>query len=72
MMTAAGIALRLGLRRYPRSWRGRCSECDYPSKLAVRAGRDGAARGLPGVVASAALRVAHPEALADAALGDGR
>ncbi len=43
MMIAADIALRLGLRRYPRSWRGHCPACDYPSTFAVRAGRDGRA-----------------------------
>lgn len=43
MLTAADIALRLGLRRYPRSWRGRCPACDYPSTFSVRAGRDGRA-----------------------------
>lgn len=41
MLTAADIARRLGLRRYSRSWRGRCPACDYPSTFSVRAGRDG-------------------------------
>jgi putative DNA primase/helicase len=43
MLTAADIALRLGLRRFPRSWRGRCPACDYPSTFSIRAGRDGRA-----------------------------
>ena len=41
MLTAADIARRLGLRRYSRSWRGRCPACDYPSTFSVRACRDG-------------------------------
>ena len=40
MMTATDIARRLELRRFPRSWRGRCPACDYPGTFSVRAGRD--------------------------------
>jgi phage/plasmid primase-like uncharacterized protein len=40
-MHAFDIAQRLGLHRYPRSWRGRCPCCDYSgSTFSVRAGRD--------------------------------
>jgi putative DNA primase/helicase len=42
-MQATDIARRLGLRRYPRSWRGRCPACDYSGTFSVRAGRDGRA-----------------------------
>jgi putative DNA primase/helicase len=42
-LTAAEVACRLGLRRYPRSWRGRCPLCDYATTFSVRAGRDGRA-----------------------------
>jgi putative DNA primase/helicase len=42
-LTAAEVACRLGLRRYPRSWRGRCPACDYATTFCVRAGRDGRA-----------------------------
>jgi putative DNA primase/helicase len=42
-MYATDIAQRLGLRRYPRSWRGRCPACDYPGTFSVRAARDGRA-----------------------------
>jgi putative DNA primase/helicase len=45
MMSATDIAARLGLRRYPRSWRGRCPCCDYRvSTFSLRARRDGSAR----------------------------
>lgn len=45
MMRAIDVALRLGLRRYPHSWRGRCPCCDYAGgTFSVRAGRDGRAR----------------------------
>ena len=38
--TAQDIAARLGLRKYPRSWRGQCPACDYSgATFAVRAGR---------------------------------
>ena len=40
-LTALEIAGRLGLKRYRRSWRGRCPACDYPSTFSVQAGRDG-------------------------------
>ena len=44
MMRATDVALRLALRRYPRSWRGRCPSCDYPGNtFAVRAGSGGVA-----------------------------
>jgi putative DNA primase/helicase len=43
MMRATDIAARLGLKRYPRSWRGRCPACDYLGTFSVRAGRDGRA-----------------------------
>ena len=42
-MNATDVARRLGLRRYPRSWRGRCPACDYLGTFSVRAGRDGRA-----------------------------
>jgi putative DNA primase/helicase len=42
-MYAADVARRLGLHRYPRSWRGRCPACDYAGTFSVRAGRDGRA-----------------------------
>ena len=39
-VTAPDIAMRLGLKRYPHSWRGRCPVCDYKgATFAVRAGR---------------------------------
>ncbi len=37
-VTAHDIAGRLGLRRYPRSWRGDCPACAYPRSLSVREG----------------------------------
>jgi putative DNA primase/helicase len=43
MMAAADLARRLGLKRYPHSWWGRCPACDYPSTFSIRAGRDGRA-----------------------------
>lgn len=44
-MHATDIASRLGLKRYPRSWRGRCPCCDYSgATFSVRAARDGRAR----------------------------
>ncbi len=44
MMRATDVAFRLGLRRYPRSWRGRCPCCDYSGDtFSVRSGRDGRA-----------------------------
>jgi putative DNA primase/helicase len=42
-MSAEDIAKRLGLKRYPRSWRGRCPACDYASTFTIRAGREGRA-----------------------------
>jgi putative DNA primase/helicase len=42
-LTAAEVACRFGLRRYPRSWRGKCPACDYATTFSVRAGRDGRA-----------------------------
>lgn len=45
MMRATDVAFRLGLRRYPRSWRGQCPCCHYTgSTFSVRDGRDGLAR----------------------------
>ncbi len=38
------IAHRLGLRRYPRSGRGRCPSCEYSGTFVIRTGRDGKAR----------------------------
>lgn len=43
MISANDVATRLGLKRYARSWRGRCPACDYPSTFSIRAGRDGRA-----------------------------
>lgn len=43
MMHAIEVARRLELRRYPRSWRGRCPACDYPGTFSVRARRNGCA-----------------------------
>ena len=36
MMTAADIAGRLGLKKYPRSWRGNCPACDYARVFSMR------------------------------------
>jgi hypothetical protein len=45
MMIARDIAARLGLRKYPRSWRGQCPCCEYPGgTFSVLAARDGTAR----------------------------
>ena len=45
MIRASDVAARLGLKRYPRSWRGRCPCCDYAgSTLSVRTARDGRAQ----------------------------
>lgn len=45
MMSATDIAARLDLRRYPRSWRGRCPCCEYRvNTFSVRSGRNGIAR----------------------------
>jgi putative DNA primase/helicase len=42
MMTARDLADRLQLRKYPRSWRGRCPRCDYSgSVFSVREGKNG-------------------------------
>jgi phage/plasmid primase-like uncharacterized protein len=42
---ATDIAACLGLKRYPRSWRGRCPCCDYGgSTFSMRAARDGRAK----------------------------
>ena len=43
ILRATDVASRLGLRPYPRSWRGRCPACDYPGTFSVRAGRNGCA-----------------------------
>ncbi len=44
-MNATDIATRLGLKRYPRSWRGRCPCCDYTAGIfSVREGKGGCAR----------------------------
>src|ERR1700750_2319171 len=44
-MTAHELADRLRLKKYPRSWRGRCPCCDYRGDtLSVVAARDGTAR----------------------------
>ena len=39
-MTAADLAGRLNLEKYPRSWRGTCPSCDYGRVFSVKAGRD--------------------------------
>ncbi len=45
MMHARDIASRLGLKRYSRSWRGRCPCCEYGTPtFAVLEGREGRAR----------------------------
>jgi putative DNA primase/helicase len=45
MMSARDLADRLGLKKYPRSWRGRCPCCDYRvDTLSVIVARDGTAR----------------------------
>ena len=45
MIHATDVAVRLGLKRYPRSWRGRCPCCDYSgSTFSVRATRSGRAK----------------------------
>ncbi len=41
MLTARDLAERLNLKRHPRSWRGACPACSYPSVFSVRAGRQG-------------------------------
>ena len=44
LMDALSIAFRLGLKRYQRSWRGRCPCCDYAAgTFAVREGKAGRA-----------------------------
>jgi putative DNA primase/helicase len=43
MIYATDIATRLGLKRYTRSWRGRCPACDYPGTFSVRASTGGRA-----------------------------
>ncbi len=43
MISAVDVAGRLHLKRYPRSWRGRCPVCDYNGTFSIRAGRDGRA-----------------------------
>ncbi len=40
-LIASDIAGHFGLKRYPRSWRGRCPSCDYATTFSVRTGRDG-------------------------------
>jgi putative DNA primase/helicase len=45
MIIARDLADRMGLKKYPRSWRGRCPCCDYPGgSFSVFAARDGTAR----------------------------
>ena len=39
-MSANDLAGRLGLEKYPRSWRGTCPACDYARVFSVKAGRD--------------------------------
>src|SRR4051812_13581073 len=39
--TVEDIATHLGLKRYPRSWRGRCPACDYNGTFSIRSGRNG-------------------------------
>ena len=41
-MHARDLALRLGLDRSGRSWRGTCPACDYPRAFAVRPGKEDA------------------------------
>ena len=44
MIRATDVAARLALRRYPRSWRGRCPCCDYGGNtFSMRADRQGRA-----------------------------
>ena len=43
MMTALELAGRIGLRKYPRDWRGTCPACAYAGTFVVKAGRDGMA-----------------------------
>jgi putative DNA primase/helicase len=44
-LTARDLADRLRLRKYPRSWRGRCPSCDYAGDtFSVREGKGGKAR----------------------------
>ena len=38
-MTAADIAGRLGLEKYPRSWRGTCPACSYQRVFSVKASK---------------------------------
>jgi hypothetical protein len=45
MMRATDIVTRLDLKRYPRSWRGRCLCCDYTGNtFSIGAGKAGWAR----------------------------
>ena len=60
MMSAADLAERLGLRRHPKSWRGRCPACDYSSTFSIRTGRNGQA-----LLYCASCR--NPDALSEAA-----
>lgn len=43
MLMAADVAWHLNLKKLPRSWRGECPACSYPSTFVVRPGRDGRA-----------------------------
>ncbi len=40
MITARELAGRMDVRRYPRSWRGRCPCCDYQGTFSIREGLD--------------------------------
>src|ERR1700710_145965 len=78
MIRATDVAMRLGLRRYPRSWRGRCPSCDYSgSTFSVRAARDGRARlfcangcTADELAESVARATGQPKSLPDTALND--
>ena len=37
-MSASDVAQRLGLKKYPRSWRGACPACDYARVFSTKAG----------------------------------
>jgi hypothetical protein len=43
LMSVQDIAARLGLKRHPRSGRGRCPACDYAGIFSIRAGHKGRA-----------------------------
>jgi putative DNA primase/helicase len=43
VITARELAGRMAVKRYPRSWRGRCPCCGYAGTFSIKEGRDGRA-----------------------------